>query len=120
MALLKLFVESDLWQLLWPEGRPLAMHGILSAGGRTRCAFSLLSFITGIPKGMVDMPPFGPIQGLEWMHSRMQQLQPPQRMGANQAQLNIQSMAADPANSQLQHTIDIKVITDGEHHVLIA
>ena len=27
-------------------------------------------------------------------------------------------MAADPANSQLQHTIDIKVITDGEHHVL--
>ena len=27
-------------------------------------------------------------------------------------------MKADPANSQLQHTIDIKVITDGEHHVL--
>ena len=27
-------------------------------------------------------------------------------------------MAADPANTQLQHTIDIKVITDGEHHVL--
>ena len=27
-------------------------------------------------------------------------------------------MTADPANSQLQHTIDIKVITDGEHHVL--
>ena len=41
-----------------------------------------------------------------------------QRMGARQAQLNIQSMTADPANSQLQHTIDIKVITDGVHHVL--
>ena len=47
-----------------------------------------------------------------------QQLLALQRMGAKQAQLNIQSMAADPANSQLQHTIDIKVITDGEHHVL--
>ena len=27
-------------------------------------------------------------------------------------------MTAEPTNSQLQHTIDIKVITDGEHHVL--
>ena len=47
-----------------------------------------------------------------------QQLLALQRMGARQAQLNIQSMSADPANSQLQHTIDIKVITDGKHHVL--
>ena len=47
-----------------------------------------------------------------------QQLLALQRMGARQAQLNMQTMAADPANSQLQHTIDIKVITDGEHHVL--
>ena len=47
-----------------------------------------------------------------------QQLLALQRMGARQAQLNIQTMAADPANTQLQHTIDIKVITDGEHHVL--
>ena len=47
-----------------------------------------------------------------------QQLLALQRMGARQAQLNIQAMAADPANSQLQHSIDIKVITDGEHHVL--
>ena len=39
-------------------------------------------------------------------------------MGARQAQLNIQTMAADPANSQLKHTIDIKVITDGEHRIL--
>ena len=39
-------------------------------------------------------------------------------MGSRQAQLNIQSMAADPVNSQLRHSIDIKVITDGEHHVL--
>ena len=41
-----------------------------------------------------------------------------QRMGTRQAQLNIQTMSADPANSQLKHTIDIKVITDGDHHVL--
>ena len=47
-----------------------------------------------------------------------QQLLALQRMGARQAQLNIQTMAADPANTQLQHTIDIKVITDGKHHVL--
>ena len=47
-----------------------------------------------------------------------QQLLALQRMGARQAQLNIQTMTADPANSQLQHIIDIKVITDGEHHVL--
>ena len=47
-----------------------------------------------------------------------QQLLALQRMGTRQAQLNIQSMAADPANSQLQHSIDVKVITDGEHHVL--
>ena len=47
-----------------------------------------------------------------------QQLLALQRMGARQAQLNIQTMAADPANSQLQHSIDVKVITDGEHHVL--
>ena len=47
-----------------------------------------------------------------------QQLLALQRMGSRQAQLNIQSMAADPVNSQLRHSIDIKVITDGEHHVL--
>ena len=47
-----------------------------------------------------------------------QQLLALQRMGLRQAQLNIKTMAAEPANSQLQHTIDIKVITDGEHHVL--
>tara|TARA_B100000674_G_C37981326_1_gene982579 strand:+ start:3253 stop:4191 length:939 start_codon:yes stop_codon:yes gene_type:complete len=47
-----------------------------------------------------------------------QQLLALQRIGTRQAQLNIQTMAAEPANSQLQHTIDIKVITDGEHHVL--
>ena len=27
-------------------------------------------------------------------------------------------MSTDRANRQLQHEIDIKVITDGEHHVL--
>ena len=47
-----------------------------------------------------------------------QQLLALQRMGARQAQLNMKTMAADSANGQLQHTIDIKVITDGKHHVL--
>ena len=47
-----------------------------------------------------------------------QQLLALQRMGTRQAQLNIQTMTADPANRQLQHSIDIKVITDGKHHVL--
>ena len=47
-----------------------------------------------------------------------QQLLALQRMGNRQAQLNMASMSADSANSQLQHQIDIKVITDGEHHVL--
>ena len=47
-----------------------------------------------------------------------QQLLALQRIGARQAELNIQTMSAVPANAQLQHTIDIKVITDGEHHVL--
>ena len=47
-----------------------------------------------------------------------QQLLALQRIGARQAQLNMKTMAAEPANGQLQHTIDIKVITDGKHHVL--
>ena len=47
-----------------------------------------------------------------------QQLLALQRMGVRQAQLNMQTMSAEAANRQLQHTIDIKVITDGEHHVL--
>lgn len=47
-----------------------------------------------------------------------QQLLALQRMGTRQAQLNIQNMTAEPANSQLRHEIDIKLITDGEHHVL--
>ena len=47
-----------------------------------------------------------------------QQLLALQRLGVRQAQLNMASMSADRANRQLQHEIDIKVITDGEHHVL--
>ena len=47
-----------------------------------------------------------------------QQLLALQRLGNRQAQLNMASMSADCANRQLQHQIDIKVITDGEHHVL--
>jgi hypothetical protein len=47
-----------------------------------------------------------------------QQLLALQRLGAHQAQLNITLMAAEPVNSQLRHTIDIKIITDGDHHVL--
>ena len=64
-ALLWLVMESELWQLLWPGEGPLAMHGILSVGGPTRCAFSLLSFITGIPKGSGRTVLCGPIHGLE-------------------------------------------------------
>ena len=47
-----------------------------------------------------------------------QQLLALQRLGSRQAQLNMSSMSAECANRQLQHEIDIKVITDGEHHVL--
>ena len=47
-----------------------------------------------------------------------QQLLSLQRLGNRQAQLNMASMSADSANRQLHHQIDIKVITDGEHHVL--
>ena len=47
-----------------------------------------------------------------------QQLLALQRLGDRQAQLNMASMSADCANRQLHHQIDIKVITDGVHHVL--
>ena len=47
-----------------------------------------------------------------------QQLMALQQFGSNQAQLNIAAMEAQPANQALRHSIDIKVITDGEHHVL--
>jgi len=47
-----------------------------------------------------------------------QQLLALQRLGGHQAQLNMASMAAEPANNLLKHSIDIKVITDGEHHIL--
>ena len=47
-----------------------------------------------------------------------QQLLALQRLGNRQAQLNMASMSADSANRQLQHQIDIKVITDGKNHVL--
>lgn len=47
-----------------------------------------------------------------------QQLLSFQRLGTRQAQLNMTAMKADPANQQQQQTIDIKVVTDGEHHVL--
>ena len=41
-----------------------------------------------------------------------------QRLGSRQAQLNIAEMRADKANEDLQHEIDIKIITDGKHHLL--
>ena len=47
-----------------------------------------------------------------------QQLLALQRLGTRQSQLNMAGMTADTANRQLHHRIDIKVITDGEHHVL--
>ena len=40
------------------------------------------------------------------------------RLGHRQAQLTMETLSADPANKVFQHEIDIKVITDGEHHVL--
>jgi hypothetical protein len=47
-----------------------------------------------------------------------QQLLALQRLGTRQAQLSIAAMQAQPANQALQHQIEVKVITDGEHHVL--
>ena len=47
-----------------------------------------------------------------------QQLLALRRLGTRQSQLNMAAMSADCANRQLHHQIDIKVITDGEHHVL--
>ena len=47
-----------------------------------------------------------------------QQLLGLMRLSKRQAQLTMQTLTADPANKAFQHQIDIKVITDGEHHVL--
>ena len=47
-----------------------------------------------------------------------QQLLALQRLGVRQAQLNMAAMEAQPTNQELQHQIEIKVITDGEHHIL--
>ena len=47
-----------------------------------------------------------------------QQLLCLRRLGELQGQLNVAQLAVQPANRALQHTIDIKVITDGEHHIL--
>ena len=40
------------------------------------------------------------------------------RLSQRQAQLTMETLTADPANNAFQHQIDIKVITDGDHHVL--
>ena len=47
-----------------------------------------------------------------------QQLLGLMRLSQRQAQLTMETLTADPANKAFQHQIDIKVITDGEHHVL--
>ena len=47
-----------------------------------------------------------------------QQLLSLMRLGQRQAQLTMETLSADPANKSFQHRIDIKIITDGEHHVL--
>ena len=47
-----------------------------------------------------------------------QQLLSLMRLGERQAQLTMETLSADPANKSFQHRIDIKIITDGEHHVL--
>ena len=48
-----------------------------------------------------------------------QQLLGLMRLSQRQAQLTMQTLTADPANKAFQHQIDIQVITDGEHHVLV-
>ena len=93
------------------------MHGILSVGGLTQCAFSLQSFITGIRRGVgitVRLRP-NPRPRIE---AFQQQLLGLMRLSQRQAQLTMETLTADPANKSFQHQIDIKVITDGEHHVL--
>ena len=47
-----------------------------------------------------------------------QQLLGLMRLSQRQAQLTMETLTADPANKLFQHQIDIKLITDGEHHVL--
>ena len=40
------------------------------------------------------------------------------RLSEASTQLTMPTLTADPANKTFQHQIDIKVITDGQHHVL--
>ncbi len=47
-----------------------------------------------------------------------QQLMAFQRLGPLQGILNIAKMSVQPANEDLGHVIDVKVITDGQHSVL--
>lgn len=47
-----------------------------------------------------------------------QQLLSLMRLSQRQAQLTMETLTADPANKAFQHQIDIKVVTDGKHHVL--
>jgi len=47
-----------------------------------------------------------------------QQLLCLRRLGQRQSMLHMQDRAVYPANAAFQHQIDVKLITDGEHHVL--
>ena len=47
-----------------------------------------------------------------------QQLLCLRRLGRGQSMLHMQDRAVYPANDAFRHSIDVKLITDGEHHVL--
>ena len=96
---------------------PLACHGKINVGTGRWCGYCLRLSIIGTLReeelhGSLRPDPRPRVEALQ------QQLLALQRLGKRQAQLNMASMSADCANRQLQHEIDIKVITDGEHHVL--
>ena len=52
------------------------------------------------------------------LHALQDQLLALARLGTAQGVLNIEGMRVDNANQALRHQFTIKVITDGEHHVL--
>lgn len=52
------------------------------------------------------------------LEALQQQLLCLRRLGLGQSMLHMQDRAVYPANDAFRHSIDVKVITDGEHHVL--
>ena len=52
------------------------------------------------------------------LYALQDQLLALKRMSSNQGVLNISSKSVDDANQSLRHSFDIKVVTDGTHHVV--